>query len=71
MGGRASDVRAYEAGSWFPDFERPREHPAYKAHLHNEDVYIKQADVRYIVDLTDDSFPPVGPTSGGSKGEGP
>lgn len=61
----------YHSDYWYPSEERPQTYPAYKAQGTTGTVYIREADVAYIVELTDDSVPPVGPTSGRSRREGP
>jgi hypothetical protein len=58
---RASRVAAgdYHADYWYPSEEQPQTHPAYKAQTATGSVYIRETDVAYIVDLTDDEFRPI------------
>lgn len=52
-------VKEYFSERWFPDEENPRTYPAIKGHAGEDDVWIRQSDVNYIVDLTDHEFVPV------------
>ena len=64
-------VADYSSNYWYPSEAHPQTYPAYKAQGATGTVYIREADVRYIAELTDDEFRPVEPISGGSTGAGP
>lgn len=51
----------YYANHWYPSEENPRTHAAVKAMGANGDVYIREADIEYAVDLDGDEFEPFQP----------
>ncbi|QLG30150.1 hypothetical protein HUG10_21420 (plasmid) [Halorarum halophilum] len=52
-------VASYYSDFWFPSNSHPRTYPTYKATGANGQVYIREKDVQYIVELTSDEFRPL------------